>query len=164
MLLQEREELFFRALCLCHTIQVKDDDDVDGPRKSPDSGKSCVYISSSPDEVALVEGVQRCVSGRVWHARARPGVSGGGPCAGTLAGVWAGQAEPSCPMSPTSVLVDEGPSRTQPAAGVRSSRSCCRILSLSFQLRYFHNFVSYHLFYPLLLHSRCDYVLLLLLR
>uniref|UniRef100_A0A452R2G2 Phospholipid-transporting ATPase n=1 Tax=Ursus americanus TaxID=9643 RepID=A0A452R2G2_URSAM len=57
----EREELFFRALCLCHTIQVKDDDDVDGPRKSPDSGKSCVYISSSPDEVALVEGVQRCM-------------------------------------------------------------------------------------------------------
>ncbi|XP_011377844.1 probable phospholipid-transporting ATPase IH [Pteropus vampyrus] len=56
---REREELFFRAICLCHTIQVKDDDDVDGPRKSPDSGKSCVYISSSPDEVALVEGVQR---------------------------------------------------------------------------------------------------------
>ncbi|CAK6442718.1 unnamed protein product [Pipistrellus nathusii] len=57
---REREELFFRALCLCHTIQVKDDfDDVDGSRKSPDSAKSCVYISSSPDEVALVEGVQR---------------------------------------------------------------------------------------------------------
>ncbi|XP_066092919.1 phospholipid-transporting ATPase IH isoform X2 [Saccopteryx bilineata] len=56
---REREELFFRALCLCHTIQVKDDDEVDGPRKSPDSGKSCVYISSSPDEVALVEGIQR---------------------------------------------------------------------------------------------------------
>ncbi|XP_017357770.1 probable phospholipid-transporting ATPase IH isoform X1 [Cebus imitator] len=56
---REREELFFRALCLCHTVQVKDDDNVDGPRKSPDGGKSCVYISSSPDEVALVEGVQR---------------------------------------------------------------------------------------------------------
>ncbi|XP_049723563.1 phospholipid-transporting ATPase IH isoform X1 [Elephas maximus indicus] len=56
---REREELFFRALCLCHTVQVKDDDNVDGPRKPPDSGKSCVYISSSPDEVALVEGVQR---------------------------------------------------------------------------------------------------------
>ncbi|XP_058438697.1 phospholipid-transporting ATPase IH isoform X1 [Marmota monax] len=56
---REREELFFRALCLCHTVQVKDDDQVDGPRKSPDSGKSCVYISSSPDEVALVEGIQR---------------------------------------------------------------------------------------------------------
>uniref|UniRef100_A0A8C0ZT91 Phospholipid-transporting ATPase n=1 Tax=Castor canadensis TaxID=51338 RepID=A0A8C0ZT91_CASCN len=59
-----REELFFRALCLCHTVQVKDDDQMDhgdGPGKSPDSGKSCVYISSSPDEVALVEGVQRWV-------------------------------------------------------------------------------------------------------
>ncbi|XP_037384573.1 phospholipid-transporting ATPase IH isoform X2 [Talpa occidentalis] len=56
---KEREELFFRALCLCHTVQVKEDDDVDGPRKSPDSAKSCPYISSSPDEVALVEGVQR---------------------------------------------------------------------------------------------------------
>uniref|UniRef100_A0A8C6GM32 Phospholipid-transporting ATPase n=1 Tax=Mus spicilegus TaxID=10103 RepID=A0A8C6GM32_MUSSI len=58
---REREELFFRAICLCHTVQVKDDhcgDDVDGPQKSPDA-KSCVYISSSPDEVALVEGVQR---------------------------------------------------------------------------------------------------------
>ncbi|XP_042637091.1 phospholipid-transporting ATPase IH [Orycteropus afer afer] len=57
--IREREELFFRALCLCHTVQVKDDDNIDGPRKSPDSGKSCVYISSSPDEVALVEGIQR---------------------------------------------------------------------------------------------------------
>ncbi|OWK00627.1 hypothetical protein Celaphus_00016836 [Cervus elaphus hippelaphus] len=55
---REREELFFRALCLCHTIQVKDDDEVDGPRKSPDSGKRSAYISSSPDEVALVEGIQ----------------------------------------------------------------------------------------------------------
>lgn len=36
---------------------------MDGPRKSPDSAKSCVYISSSPDEVALVEGVQRYVFG-----------------------------------------------------------------------------------------------------
>ncbi|XP_036687318.1 probable phospholipid-transporting ATPase IH isoform X5 [Balaenoptera musculus] len=56
---QEREELFFRAVCLCHTIQVKDGDEADGPRKSPDSGRRCVYISASPDEVALVEGVQR---------------------------------------------------------------------------------------------------------
>ncbi|XP_070236817.1 phospholipid-transporting ATPase IH isoform X2 [Bos mutus] len=56
---REREELFFRALCLCHTIQVKDDDEVDGPQKSPDSGKRSAYISSSPDEVALVEGIQR---------------------------------------------------------------------------------------------------------
>lgn len=60
---QEREELFFRALCLCHTIQVKDDDEVDGPQKPRDSGKRSAYISSSPDEVALVEGIQRCVAG-----------------------------------------------------------------------------------------------------
>ncbi|KAM4700410.1 phospholipid-transporting ATPase IH isoform 2-T2 [Discoglossus pictus] len=56
---KEREELFFRALCLCHTVQVKDEDHVDGEKKSSQSGKSSVYISSSPDEVALVEGIQR---------------------------------------------------------------------------------------------------------
>ncbi|XP_063809222.1 phospholipid-transporting ATPase IH isoform X4 [Pseudophryne corroboree] len=56
---KEREDLFFRALCLCHTVQVKDEDHVDGERKSSQSGKSSVYISSSPDEVALVEGIQR---------------------------------------------------------------------------------------------------------
>ncbi|KAJ7416671.1 putative phospholipid-transporting ATPase IH [Willisornis vidua] len=56
---KEREELFFRALCLCHTVQVKDDDSVDGLRKSQLSKRSCIYISSSPDEVALVEGIQR---------------------------------------------------------------------------------------------------------
>lgn len=57
---QEREDLFFRALCLCHTVQVKDDDSVDGLRKSQLS-RPCIYISSSPDEVALVEGIQRYV-------------------------------------------------------------------------------------------------------
>uniref|UniRef100_A0A8B9J2C5 Phospholipid-transporting ATPase n=1 Tax=Amazona collaria TaxID=241587 RepID=A0A8B9J2C5_9PSIT len=56
-----REELFFRALCLCHTVQVKDDDSVDGLKKSQLSRRSCIYISSSPDEVALVEGIQRYV-------------------------------------------------------------------------------------------------------
>uniref|UniRef100_A0A674HX54 Phospholipid-transporting ATPase n=1 Tax=Terrapene triunguis TaxID=2587831 RepID=A0A674HX54_9SAUR len=55
----EREELFFRALCLCHTVQVKEDDNIDGLKKAQLSGRSCVYISSSPDEVALVEGIQR---------------------------------------------------------------------------------------------------------
>lgn len=58
---QEREELFFRALCLCHTVQVKDDDSVDGLKKNRFSRRSCIYISSSPDEVALVEGIQRYV-------------------------------------------------------------------------------------------------------
>ncbi|XP_053166190.1 phospholipid-transporting ATPase IH isoform X3 [Hemicordylus capensis] len=56
---QDREELFFRALCLCHTVQVKEDDNVDGLKKAQLSGRSSVYISSSPDEVALVEGIQR---------------------------------------------------------------------------------------------------------
>ncbi|OXB63951.1 hypothetical protein ASZ78_006822 [Callipepla squamata] len=56
---KEREELFFRALCLCHTVQVKDDDSVDGLKKSQLSRRSRIYISSSPDEVALVEGIQR---------------------------------------------------------------------------------------------------------
>ncbi|XP_071887941.1 phospholipid-transporting ATPase IH isoform X3 [Anas platyrhynchos] len=56
---KEREELFFRALCLCHTVQVKDDDNVDGLKKNEHSRKSRIYISSSPDEVALVEGIQK---------------------------------------------------------------------------------------------------------
>uniref|UniRef100_A0A8D0GU60 Phospholipid-transporting ATPase n=1 Tax=Sphenodon punctatus TaxID=8508 RepID=A0A8D0GU60_SPHPU len=56
---KEREELFFRALCLCHTVQVKEDDNLDGLKKAHPSGRSCLYISSSPDEVALVEGIQR---------------------------------------------------------------------------------------------------------
>uniref|UniRef100_A0A8C0FLM2 Phospholipid-transporting ATPase IH n=1 Tax=Bubo bubo TaxID=30461 RepID=A0A8C0FLM2_BUBBB len=60
---QEREDLFFRALCLCHTVQVKDDDSVDGLKKNQLSRRSCIYISSSPDEVALVEGIQRYVLG-----------------------------------------------------------------------------------------------------
>uniref|UniRef100_A0A663FHT1 ATPase phospholipid transporting 11A n=1 Tax=Aquila chrysaetos chrysaetos TaxID=223781 RepID=A0A663FHT1_AQUCH len=55
------KELFFRALCLCHTVQVKDDDSVDGLKKNQLSRRSCIYISSSPDEVALVEGIQRYV-------------------------------------------------------------------------------------------------------
>uniref|UniRef100_A0A8C3I3E7 Phospholipid-transporting ATPase n=1 Tax=Chrysemys picta bellii TaxID=8478 RepID=A0A8C3I3E7_CHRPI len=57
-----KEELFFRALCLCHTVQVKEDDNIDGLKKAQLSGRSCVYISSSPDEVALVEGIQRYVT------------------------------------------------------------------------------------------------------
>lgn len=56
---QEREELFFRALCLCHTVQVKEEDTVDGIKQGIHQGKSTsFYISSSPDEVALVEGVK----------------------------------------------------------------------------------------------------------
>ncbi len=57
---QEREELFFRALCLCHTVQVKEEETVDGIKRGIHQGKSTsFYISSSPDEVALVEGMTR---------------------------------------------------------------------------------------------------------
>ncbi|XP_060681806.1 phospholipid-transporting ATPase IH isoform X1 [Hemiscyllium ocellatum] len=55
---QERKELFFRALCLCHTVQVKREDETDCQKQHQD-GRSSVYISSSPDEIALVEGVKR---------------------------------------------------------------------------------------------------------
>uniref|UniRef100_A0A8C2J259 Phospholipid-transporting ATPase n=1 Tax=Cyprinus carpio TaxID=7962 RepID=A0A8C2J259_CYPCA len=54
------EELFFRALCLCHTVQVKEEETVDGIKRGIHQGKSTsFYISSSPDEVALVEGMKR---------------------------------------------------------------------------------------------------------
>uniref|UniRef100_A0A665UWY7 Phospholipid-transporting ATPase n=1 Tax=Echeneis naucrates TaxID=173247 RepID=A0A665UWY7_ECHNA len=54
------EELFFRALCLCHTVQVKEEETVDGIKHGIHQGKSTsFYISSSPDEVALVEGMKR---------------------------------------------------------------------------------------------------------
>ncbi|XP_055499958.1 phospholipid-transporting ATPase IG isoform X3 [Leucoraja erinacea] len=53
---KEKEELFFRALCLCHTVQIKVEDKVDGLVKQ--QGTQCTYISSSPDEVALVQGAK----------------------------------------------------------------------------------------------------------
>ncbi|XP_032878178.1 probable phospholipid-transporting ATPase IH isoform X1 [Amblyraja radiata] len=54
-----REDLFFRALCLCHTVQVKREDQTDCPKQDQENRRSSVYISSSPDEIALVEGVKR---------------------------------------------------------------------------------------------------------
>ncbi|XP_035390770.1 probable phospholipid-transporting ATPase IH isoform X2 [Electrophorus electricus] len=57
---KEREELFFRAVCLCHTVQVKEEETVDGIKRGLHQGRtSSIYISSSPDEVALVEGMKR---------------------------------------------------------------------------------------------------------
>ncbi|XP_063734056.1 phospholipid-transporting ATPase IH isoform X3 [Eleginops maclovinus] len=57
---REHEELFFRALCLCHTVQVKEEETVDGIKHGIHQGKATsFYISSSPDEVALVEGMKR---------------------------------------------------------------------------------------------------------
>ncbi|XP_051513935.1 phospholipid-transporting ATPase IG-like isoform X2 [Myxocyprinus asiaticus] len=60
----EKEELFLRALCLCHTVQVKEAgpeetlgdqvDGIDGMVSQPEEERG--FIASSPDEVALVKG------------------------------------------------------------------------------------------------------------
>ncbi|XP_069923071.1 phospholipid-transporting ATPase IG isoform X12 [Oryctolagus cuniculus] len=52
---KNREELFLRALCLCHTVEIKTNDAVDGVTESAE----LTYISSSPDEIALVKGAKR---------------------------------------------------------------------------------------------------------
>ncbi|XP_066437894.1 phospholipid-transporting ATPase IG isoform X2 [Eleutherodactylus coqui] len=54
---KDREELFLRALCLCHTVQMKDECQTDGPVTASES--KCSYISSSPDEIALVNGAKK---------------------------------------------------------------------------------------------------------
>ncbi|XP_029702916.1 phospholipid-transporting ATPase 11C isoform X3 [Takifugu rubripes] len=71
---KEREELFLRALCLCHTVQVKESteqdqsqenvvDQVDGIISDGNVGQPQQeqrgFIASSPDEVALVKGAMR---------------------------------------------------------------------------------------------------------
>ncbi|KAL0974142.1 hypothetical protein UPYG_G00216180 [Umbra pygmaea] len=69
-----KEELFLRALCLCHTVQVKEwagqedglgglaGDQVDGgysgPAEVPPAERQA-FIASSPDEVALVMGAMK---------------------------------------------------------------------------------------------------------
>uniref|UniRef100_A0A663MNW2 Phospholipid-transporting ATPase n=1 Tax=Athene cunicularia TaxID=194338 RepID=A0A663MNW2_ATHCN len=53
----DREELFLRALCLCHTVQIKEADQVDGLIGHPE--RKDTYISSSPDEIALVKGAEK---------------------------------------------------------------------------------------------------------
>ncbi|NWW84643.1 AT11C ATPase, partial [Rhynochetos jubatus] len=54
---KSREELFLRALCLCHTVQIKEADQVDGLIGHPEC--KYTYISSSPDEIALVKGAEK---------------------------------------------------------------------------------------------------------
>ncbi|XP_035289811.1 phospholipid-transporting ATPase 11C-like isoform X1 [Anguilla anguilla] len=62
---REKEELFLRALCLCHTVQVKESwqggvlgmDQVD--RGALGLEEQCGFIASSPDEVALVKGAMK---------------------------------------------------------------------------------------------------------
>lgn len=64
---QEKEELFLRALCLCHTVQVKESTEQDGLMDQMDGLDGDVlhpvekrgFIASSPDEVALVKGAMR---------------------------------------------------------------------------------------------------------
>ncbi|XP_042707062.2 phospholipid-transporting ATPase IG isoform X7 [Chrysemys picta bellii] len=51
-----REELFLRALCLCHTVQIKEGDNVDGLIVNQERS---TYIASSPDEIALVKGAKK---------------------------------------------------------------------------------------------------------
>ncbi|TFK15214.1 Phospholipid-transporting ATPase IG [Platysternon megacephalum] len=51
-----REELFLRALCLCHTVQIKEGDNVDGLIVNQECS---TYIASSPDEIALVKGAKK---------------------------------------------------------------------------------------------------------
>ncbi|KAJ8015699.1 hypothetical protein DPEC_G00028830 [Dallia pectoralis] len=58
----DKEELFLRALCLCHTVQVKEQaDQVDGHGGDQvDGGLGPEgFIASSPDEVALVMGAKK---------------------------------------------------------------------------------------------------------
>uniref|UniRef100_A0A674CH52 Phospholipid-transporting ATPase n=1 Tax=Salmo trutta TaxID=8032 RepID=A0A674CH52_SALTR len=72
---QEKEELFLRALCLCHTVQVKEatgqgdgvadgvEDQVDGVMgldgETVHPADIRGFIASSPDEVALVKGAMK---------------------------------------------------------------------------------------------------------
>ncbi|XP_027702209.1 phospholipid-transporting ATPase IG isoform X1 [Vombatus ursinus] len=52
---KSREQLFLRALCLCHTVETQVNDDVDGIVEETE----LTYISSSPDEIALVKGAKK---------------------------------------------------------------------------------------------------------
>uniref|UniRef100_A0A4W5RNF3 Phospholipid-transporting ATPase n=1 Tax=Hucho hucho TaxID=62062 RepID=A0A4W5RNF3_9TELE len=58
---REKEELFLRALCLCHTVQVKEatgqGDGVGDGMIHPADLRG--FIASSPDEVALVKGAMK---------------------------------------------------------------------------------------------------------
>uniref|UniRef100_A0A8C2C5M8 Phospholipid-transporting ATPase n=1 Tax=Cyprinus carpio TaxID=7962 RepID=A0A8C2C5M8_CYPCA len=64
---KEKEELFLRALCLCHTVQVKEagseevlTDQVDGiDEMRPQLEEERGFIASSPDEIALVKGAMK---------------------------------------------------------------------------------------------------------
>lgn len=68
----KEEELFLKAVCLCHTVQINADqtDGADGPWHANGITSPLEYYASSPDEKALVEAASR------WAAL--PGLSGAG--------------------------------------------------------------------------------------
>uniref|UniRef100_A0A8C6YHY0 Phospholipid-transporting ATPase n=1 Tax=Naja naja TaxID=35670 RepID=A0A8C6YHY0_NAJNA len=53
---KKQEELFLRALCLCHTVQVQQKDEIDTGTLQPKTTQ--VYVAASPDEVALLQGAE----------------------------------------------------------------------------------------------------------
>uniref|UniRef100_A0A8B9BUB0 Phospholipid-transporting ATPase n=1 Tax=Anser brachyrhynchus TaxID=132585 RepID=A0A8B9BUB0_9AVES len=55
--LMKEEELFLKAVCLCHTVQINADqtDGADGPWHANGIASPLEYYASSPDEKALVE-------------------------------------------------------------------------------------------------------------
>ncbi|OXB82468.1 UNVERIFIED_CONTAM: hypothetical protein H355_000726 [Colinus virginianus] len=59
--LMKEEELFLKAVCLCHTVQINADqtDGADGPWHANGIASPLEYYASSPDEKALVEAASR---------------------------------------------------------------------------------------------------------
>lgn len=57
----KEEELFLKAVCLCHTVQINADqtDGADGPWQANGIASPLEYYASSPDEKALVEAASR---------------------------------------------------------------------------------------------------------
>ncbi|XP_015273462.1 PREDICTED: phospholipid-transporting ATPase IG isoform X1 [Gekko japonicus] len=55
---KSQEELFLRALCLCHTVQIQYRDKVDSGKSHLETS-SLNYVSSSPDEIALLTGAKK---------------------------------------------------------------------------------------------------------
>ncbi|XP_063169734.1 phospholipid-transporting ATPase IG isoform X2 [Candoia aspera] len=54
---KRQEELFLRALCLCHTVQVQKKDETDAGKSQP--GDLSTFMAASPDELALLQGAQK---------------------------------------------------------------------------------------------------------
>lgn len=63
LLQMKEEELFLKAVCLCHTVQINADqtDGADGPWHANGIASPLEYYASSPDEKALVEAASRWV-------------------------------------------------------------------------------------------------------